>query len=515
MKLKFYKFYSVLVLLFLLSNSIFIKPDRDVLFYDETNYLEAGNQKFAFVDSAIYQLHYKILSNFIKDPIDRYFINYQFLVFLFGVCFLFAARSKKELILIVTFLILLFSSRFLSDLWPFITLLSSIWLVFLYTSFRSNYDFLSIVFCFLLVYTRVEFLYVYYLLFFLILYKTWGDKEKKKLLLFKIFLYSFGFIVIFTHNPGDGTRSYNAFCQHYAFSQFVRNLYVEDPWTTCDLLLAKDFGNAKHLLDLWMLNPKHFGLHLFHNIDLFFKKIQELFLVPPFVSFVLMLLFIFFEIKDFIQICFQRNKRKIANHLLLYVLFSISLVTILIIFPREHYILHFLVSIVLLLIQQRNFNRILRSLQSNPILLYSIVVVFTVVLLTFYLQKAKIIRSEALRNPCSNVFTIQVLRNLELKKYHILAFDGSVCAYLPNTDCKQFHISDKNISFDQFLEQNKINVLILSEHWDRDQKYIKDAEYQFFISQSYKTKTTGDQFELNQFSLCANRKILLKKETKY
>ncbi|TGL40790.1 hypothetical protein EHQ45_03280, partial [Leptospira bourretii] len=136
MKLKFYKLYSLLVLLFLLSNSLFIKPDRDILFYDETNYLEGGNQKFAFVDSAVYRLHYKILSKFIKDPIDRYFINYQLLVFLFGVCFLLVARSKKELILIVSFLILLFSSRFLSDLWPFITLLSSIWLVLLYISFR-------------------------------------------------------------------------------------------------------------------------------------------------------------------------------------------------------------------------------------------------------------------------------------------------------------------------------------------------------------------------------------------
>ncbi|TGL17887.1 hypothetical protein EHQ47_19365 [Leptospira bourretii] len=511
MKLKFYKLYSLLVLLFLLSNSLFIKPDRDILFYDETNYLEGGNQKFAFVDSAVYRLHYKILSKFIKDPIDRYFINFQLLVFLFGVCFLFVARSKKELILIVSFLILLFSSRFLSDLWPFITLLSSIWLVLLYISFRANHDFLSIIFCFLLVFTRVEFLCLYYLLFFLILYKSWGVKRKKGSLFLKFFLYLFGFIIILTHNPSDGERSYIAFCQHYAFSKFVRNVYMEDPWTTCGLLLTKDFGDAKNLLDLWMLNPKHFGFHLFYNLDLFLKKIQELFLIPPVVGIVFIFSFLFFEIKGFIQICFLRKKRKIANHLLLYVLLGISFVTILVIFPREHYILHFLVSIVLLSIQQKNFHKIFRTLKSNPIWLYFVVPIVVVILLTFYFQKAKTIRSVALRNPCSNIFTLQVLRNLELKTYNILAFDGSVCAYLPNANCKQFQISDKNVSFDQFLEQNRINVLILSDHWDRDQKYIKDSEYHFFISHSYKTKTTGDLFELNQFSLCPNRKILLKK----
>ncbi|PJZ85305.1 hypothetical protein [Leptospira harrisiae] len=513
MKLKFYKLYSILVLLFLLSNSVFIKSDRDILFYDETNYLAAGNESFAFLDSAIYKLHYKFLSNFVKDPINRYFVNYQLLLFMFGVSFLLVARSKKELILIISFLVLLFSSRFASDLWPFITLFSCVLLILLYSSFRSNYHFLSIFFCFILVYTRVEFLYLYYLLFFLILYKTWKSEKNKYSLFIMYLFYLIGLTIILTHNPTDGERPYLAFCQHYAFSKFVRNLYFADPWTTCDLLLTSDFGNAKNLWDLWALNPKHFGLHLIHNVGLFLNKIQDLFLLPPFVSIVLFLLFLFVEGKDFLRILEQKNKRKIANRLILYALLAVSFLTILVFFPREHYILHFFVPAVLLLIQNQKLNQFFRFLRTKPVPMYLMFTVLVAVFLSFYLQKAKSIRTSALRSPCSNLFTLQVLQNLKLESYHILAFDGSVCAYLPNVPCKQFQISDKKLGFDVFLRQNEINVLILSEHWDRDPNYIEDPEYQFFISHLFRTKTTGDQYQQNKFSLCPSRKILLKNQT--
>lgn len=178
------------------------------------------------------------------------------LVFVSRDRFLFAARSKKELIFIISFLVLLFSSRFISDLWPFITLLSSILLIWLFISFRSKYYHLTILLCFLLVYTRVEFLFLYYLLFFLILYKTWKKKEEKYSVISRYILYFIGLAIILTNNPSDGDRSFLAFCQHYALSKSLRFLYFSDPWTTCDSLLVTDFGNARSLWELWALNPK-------------------------------------------------------------------------------------------------------------------------------------------------------------------------------------------------------------------------------------------------------------------
>ncbi|MBM9545427.1 hypothetical protein JWG40_00235 [Leptospira sp. 201903074] len=511
MKLRFYQLYSVLILLFLLSNSLFIKSDRDVLLYDETTYLIGGSESFSFSDTAVYKLQYKLLSHFVKNFIDRYFVNYQLLLLILGVSFIFLARSKKELILLVSFVVLLFSSRFVSDLWPFITILSSILLVWLYISFRSNLYCLSIFFCFLLVYTRVEFLYLYYLLFFLILYKTWLEKEEKYRLFSRYILYFIGLAIILIHNPSDGERSYVAFCQHYAVSKSLRYLYFADPWTTCETLLATDFGKAKGLLNLWALNPNHFAIHLVSNMNLFFKKMQELFLLPTYLFAILVILFLFFEGKDFFRLVFRKRRRQIANKLVLYFSLTFGLMAILVIFPRDHYVLQLFVPIVSLLIQNRRYKQIFRSIRYNKVRMYLGFSVLIFLLSFFYLQKAKSIKVAGLRNPCSNLYTIEVLRNLKLQTYNILGFDGSVCAYLPNVNCKYFQISEKNQNFDQFLKQNQINLVIISEHFDKEPKYKNDKDYEFFLSHSYRTKS-GDQYELSKYSSCDNRKVLYKSE---
>ncbi|MCW7470045.1 hypothetical protein [Leptospira kanakyensis] len=506
------KFLLFILLLVILPNILNNNPSRDVYLYDETFYLESADTLSGFQDAASYSFYYKILSKIWKNPVERYFSNYLLLVF--GLCFILIsiAKSSRELLIHTSFLSLVIVSQLIVSAMPFITIFSSILIILaIYTYYQRNFTAFIFV-SFVLAYARVEF-FSFFILSIVFVFLYFLKKNKKRLIL-PTSIYLIGFCIAILRNPSSQERAYIAFCQHYAFSKFQRGLYFDDLWTTCDGLLLQDFGHSGTLSKVLFGNIPAFLEHAFLNIGLLLEVIAKNINLP--IVFVLIVLVMIF-LAEMYRLAVSIRRRRLSlflDSVFLWVLFGFSIVGSILYYPRDHYILQILV--VLLFSAKRGMHFLKVSFVRKKIRQYKIYLltfgfIIFMMLISLYFKNQKKMTISGLEKECSVLRLVETIKYLNLNENNILSPDGSFCVYLGEKNCENVYSYEKNKNFQEFIKERKVNIIILTEYYEKNTIYRDDSEFRKFIESNYKLNENISFEEVSLYT-CKARKILLKKK---
>lgn len=504
----------ILLILFLiiLPNILNNHPTRDIHFYDETFYLESAEQLEGFQDASAYSLFYKILSKIWKNPVDRYFSNYLLLVF--GFCFVFIsiAKNNKDLIIYSIFLSLIVTSELIVSALPFITIFSSILIVWLIHSFFNRQLSLFVFLIFVLAYTRVEYYFLFLSSILFILPITLNNRRRNYKKWIPLLVYLLGFLIAIANNPSTQDRAFIAFCQHYAYSKFQRGLYFDDPWTTCDGLVSQDFGSAGSMYAVLTGNIHALSEHIYVNIRFFFETFGKHLNIPQGVVLLFFIIIISLEILRMVRNLRLRRNFPSLRSLFLFVLLVFSSIGTILYYPRDHYLLQ--ISVVLVFFIRRGaqyleIRKVKKYIINKKIHLYCLGFVTVVFLLGLFLKNQKKMILSAFGDNCSNVRLIETLKYLKLPKYNVLSPEGGFCIYLGKVDCKVLLPYEKKSGFQNFISKSEVNVIIMSDYYQKNELYRDDIEFQIFLKNQYFVNTET-KFEKLETYTCPSRVILVK-----
>lgn len=441
-------FYIFVLLLVCLKLCYGVTNLLEIVFADESVSLFKGYEfkaSFLFRDGFIYHLWYKFLSFFISDAIYLYCYNYVILIVLNAILMYVLLRKTGR----GPFFCFLFSVIFLISsinvfTWPFVTrffvsiILLTIILVLSVKKNRTKYM-IVLVGLSLLVYVRPEFILslILFSVVFLILfgyryYKSLG-KNRGYLFIF-IFTLLLSVFVVVIKNPATNQRSIIAFGQHYLnnLRQWETNegkTWKGSQWRQA--MIAK-FGTDQSLFTAFFNNPGEMIKHIWTNV----KRIpyKTLYAHYPFtltaysnpvkilIKWVVIGLYLIslFNFIRHIRAHYKENRGNFSNifyidmgdklfYFFLFILLVPSVISISLIFPRDHYILIFFALIYLLLI--KNLPHV------PPVPKYSVVIALLVVLLLVYFIPWRASRTHGLHpgtftNICSHLKQLLLIKKV-------------------------------------------------------------------------------------------------------
>ncbi|TGL45042.1 hypothetical protein [Leptospira perdikensis] len=506
------KFLLFILLLVILPSILNNHPSRDIYLYDETFYLESADTLSGFQDAASYSFYYKMLSKIWKNPVERYFSNY--LVLVLSLCFVFIsiAKNSRELLLYSSFLSLIIVSPLIVSAMPFITMFSSVLIALaIYTYYNRRFS-AFILISFVLTYARVEF-YAFFLLSFVFVFLNLFNKSKKSLILPSLF-YLLGLCIAILRNPSSQERAYIAFCQHYAFSKYQRGLYFDDPWTTCDRLLLQDFGIVGDLQKVLLGNFSALLEHIVLNIKSLFEVLAKNLNLPLYFVVTILVLTLFAEVYRLILNIRRRRLVLTLDSIFLFTFLGFSTIGSILYYPRDHYLLQILIVVIFFIkrgaiLLEISFVR-KKFQQFKKYLVLSGVIIFLLFVGLYFKNHKKMIIS-GLEKECGVLRLAETIKYLNLKEIHMLSPDGGLCVYLGNKNCENIYPYEKKMKFLDFIEKRKINIILLTEYYEKDAIYRDDSEFKKFRESNYKLNS-GTYFEEVLLYTCKARKILVKKE---
>lgn len=336
----------------------------DFVFADESVSLFKGlefKMGHLFQDGFIYHLWYKLLSLFVPDAINLYYYNYGLLVSMNAfLMVIFLRKTGRGYFFSALFSILFLISSINVYPWPFITrfavavILLTLILVLSAKQHKTKY-FTALAGLTVLVYVRPEFILslVLFSIVSLVLlgYKYRKSSEKKFGYAFIITIVVLLF-VSFIKNPSPGGRGVIAFGQHYAFSLKQAGLLRGDPWAdgTWKKEMMDKFETDRSLVTAAFNNPSEMLDHIRRNVEKIpYKTLYAHF---PFTQtgysrglklFVKWIIIGLYLLAAVLFVRYVYNRRYPFDHRLFYFLWLIllipSLFSVIVIYPRDHYIL--------------------------------------------------------------------------------------------------------------------------------------------------------------------------------
>lgn len=358
----------ILVAGFLLTQNL--QDVMDIFFLDESNYLNRGINFFKRMSkewAPLYSGWYRFLYFFEKDSFNLFYLNFKLLSVLPFV-FFYLLLIKQKYPAIISLLISIF---FMSSLYNlpnnpkvshFTILIIFAVLYFLPTKISLFNKFLTLIFsAFILSYARPE-MYLSSLIFIgilvlLIIAKKVDFKLADKKLL-KIFLVVAIVFHVFWGAPlgakiKGSSRSLIAFGEHFSYNYSQWNEIDQYLWLKQDVILQEHFGDVKSLSGVIKSNPILFKKHISTNSMEFVKAIKLFFIDTlgfhntnrNIVKLIFSILFFLVIISSRLWIKNQNKEREVLVErgfilMALFVFMLPSLVSSIIIYPREHYIIH-------------------------------------------------------------------------------------------------------------------------------------------------------------------------------
>lgn len=390
----------------------------DFVFADESVSLFKGlefKMGHLFRDGFIYHLWYKLLSVFVPDAISLYYYNYGLLVSLNAfLMYIFLRKTGRGTFFSGLFSILFLISSINVFPWPFITrfavsvILLTLILVLSVKRHKTKY-FTALAGLTVLVYVRPEFI-LSLVLFSIVSLVLLGYNYYKSSR--KVFGYAFLITIVVLlfvsviKNPSPGQRGVQAFGQHYAFSLKQSGLLRGDPWAsgTWKREMMDKFKTDGSLVAAVFNNPREMANHIRRNVEK--VPYKTLYAHFPFTltgysrGLKLLIKWIIIGLYLFVVVLFIRdiyNRFKVNrktflhtysfDHRLFYflwlVLFVPSLVSVILIYPRDHYILVLYTFLYLFLLRnlplippnpgRRRYKTYLTAIR--PVLLLALVLV--------------------------------------------------------------------------------------------------------------------------------------------
>ncbi|MBT8381902.1 MAG: hypothetical protein KJO59_06045, partial [Ignavibacteria bacterium] len=465
---------------------------------DEAKYLGQGVNFFrTSPDSSwgpLYSLWYYFLDLFSKDTISLYYFNYKLMTILPCIAlFLFLLKIKVTPTLSFYFSFALLISMINLPTWPKVShfglTLIFIGLILIHSTNGKNAKLLVALFISLIItYIRPEFILSSMLLFGIIIKRSVkNDFGVKRFMMAIVTTLIFIFLIGIPYSPG---RNLTAFGQAYHKYLDLEDRINDDGAKDWNEILSENFGDPKNIVDAILINSEEFINHIEINLSklpsIYINSIQILLpnKIFPISRLIKILIVLSIIISVFVLLLFNKmnNYRTVVHKgftekrdLIIYsLIFSLPpLSSIILYFPRAHYILLLLPLIYLIvaqLIVPLKFNNYIKNLIPYCVLVF----------LSFFLlpQLSSVIN----RSNFKNLSAVQSIQNLNLKKrINLLENEGGLNVYLPD-NYNWIKLEAKKGNFSEFVDKNKINLIYYSNQLTNSAQLKRDSTWYEFIN---------------------------------
>ena len=478
-----------------------LESGMDIVLSDESYYLyqgvELATKGLPVAEQApLYALWYYFLSFWTPGRIGLFYLNFQTLTILLPAALYVPLRRYHVPILesaVIAFFFLVAKGNLPTDpkVYHFALLLTLIFFVVssMAKSLVAQLAWLSIG-ALSVSYVRPE-LFVAFVLFAVLLLGA-AVLEFKKLrfspvvVLLPVLLISWFFVSLFGLPIGSGGRSFLAFGQHFSINWVNWTGSKLSPWTDWEQIVQQNFGNVHSIAGALAANPVLFSKHIATNIihlpkylllDVFFDHLN---IVLPY-QFETLEAFLFLGALAFYLFVARAKWRpalkerfRANQRLMVFIgcyLFA-SLVTVIAIFPRYHYLFFMGTMLTLamgILLASGNSAR-------SPSLRQSAVLGFVIIGLTPHA-----VAYPAFSGAKSNEDAIQFIRSMHVgAPVNLLEAQGGLHIYLGD-NFNRVADYEKNESFDAFRVDRQINMIVVTDNLQNDIRFSSDPEWKTFL----------------------------------
>jgi hypothetical protein len=479
-----------------------LESSIDIGLFDETSYLGRGTELIRLglpqaQDSPLYAIWYYILSLVQPDRVGLYFLNYKLMTILPPLLAYIVLRRNHvsaRLSLVVSWFLLVFGGY--AYIWPKVNhfTLSVILMTFIVASFGSkSHLVVSLIVslgALLASFVHPEFFITFVLslaLLTLLLIIDFKKLDKRSYIGLAVFGLTTAALIATLGVPLNNNRSLAAFGQHFATNWVGWNGSPLNPMTDWQQIVAMNFGSAKSIEEAFFNNPAAFFRHVGMNL----RGVPRAIYQSEFASFIpmdkfselvaglcLILLFVVY---------YSRARKNWPIHKKLLLLIGIFLIpeiiSVIVIYPREHYLLipSFLALVGLTILIAGN--------QTEELADYKYLL-----LLGLFLASITPYYSHPIKVKQPTLTNIYFMQSLNINKpVQMLEGAGGYCIYL-NSNCSTVWSYDKNTGFQSFLTRERINFIFLDATILTDPRYKDDPEWQEFLLHY-------DQFGFQQLSI--------------
>ncbi|MCP5103497.1 MAG: hypothetical protein GY950_08970 [bacterium] len=311
--------------------------------------------------------------------------------------------------------------------------------------------------------------------------------------------------IVFIKNPAKTGRSLTAFGQHYAVGLYQTGKISIDPNTNWKKVMKENFGTDGSILTALFNNPGEMARHVFANIRRLPRRTKELLLphtlynrwrrrgfllITGLLLLVSMAYFVIETRKKTLKGFFADDN---FNDRLFYLSASVIaiplLISIFFIYTREHYLL--VLFTLLAVITAKNlpaFQRVSRLPERFPVNKFKWVPFVLVFVLLFWVPWRVTGNRGFLPQPvssiqkkCPNLYRLDYIKNLKVKGPIVfLGTGGPMTAYMKNF--KHVYEFSKDRPFNAFVEEKKINMILVNKQLIKDTRYREDDEFKAFLS---------------------------------
>ena len=488
-----------------------IQNSMDVQFADEAAYIRFGLDLFETMNrnwGPMYALWYKCLSFITTDTIQLYYLNFMITSVLVGVLlyfFLLRISVKPTFALFISFCVLV--SDLNISVWPrishFCIVLCLIALIII--SFLKNNIYKCLVFtimCLINAYARPEFYLSFVIMVvvtFICIYYNKSVLTRKDIYIFSGIVILIGilhFIFRFPSNDFFGyNRSVAAFYQHYAWNYKMRTNGTFDAWLYWEDLAKKQFGDCNSMWCVIKTQPGIFISNTLFNVRTYLLQLLKVcsyvFPVGIFHGKKMQLLLTLLTIVTFITLLLRKNSRvyflqKIYSYkfylLILFCFITPTLLSCMVVFPRDHYLYLQMLFVLLILISA--FGFIFEYLSLKPV--FFIAFGILLFLATPNVQSYSFMKFSTDTHAMCNKKLIQHLEKKYANMPHTLFTNMPFVRGLLPTNFKEINtIFDKKKSkpFTHYIDSAKIDIVIITPSTLRDPHLTSDSTWLDFMKQ--------------------------------
>jgi len=478
----------IIILLAGLKYTFMLEKGLDISFYDEASYLYWGIkipvEGLPRTDYApLYAFWYFIISLIEPNRVNLFYLNVKLMTILPPIIVYILLRKNRVSIPVsatISWFFLL--SRANAYTWPKVSHFALLIVLFililvtrrslLWTSLYASLGGLVVS------YIRPEFFMAYILsLLIFILTAALGKQERIRLpVLLWYLLVTVALLGVFGL-PVSTDRSIIAFGQHFSRNWVSWTGSDLSPWTNWREIVAQNFGTADSVLSAFTNNPSIFLKHISYNILELIRNASTL-ILPTFFPKGKTSLYI--AALSIIGLCIAKrstirnNFREYKNIILFMGLFILpGLVSTIIIQPRDHYLLLpcVLTAVFLAIIVDSNEHE---QKQAN----YTKLLFLGLLAISFTPYFAERIRSD---RPGPNLASIRFIQSLSIEEtVYLLEAEGGYHYYLDDNFHRIAQYA-KNSDFYHFMEERKINMIMVTDVLVEDSRFRDDAEWIDFL----------------------------------
>ncbi len=486
-----------------------IQNSMDVQFADEAAYIRFGLDLFETMNrnwGPMYALWYKCLSFITTDTIQLYYLNFMITSVLVGVLlyfFLLRISVKPTFALFISFCVLV--SDLNISVWPrishFCIVLCLIALIII--SFLRNNIYKCLVFmvmCLINAYARPEFYLSFVIMVIVTLICIYYNKSvltRKDIYVFSGVVILIGILHFIFRFPSNDFFGYNrgvaAFYQHYAWNYKMRTNGTFDAWLYWEDLAKKQFGDCNSMWCVIKTQPGIFISNTLFNVRTYLLQLLKVcsyvFPVGIFHGKKMQLLLTLLTIVTFITLLLRKNSRvyflqKIYSYkfylLILFCFITPTLLSCMVVFPRDHYLYLQMLFVLLVLISA--FGYIFEYLSLKPVFFVAFGILLF--LATPNVQSYSFMKFSTDTHAMCNKKLIQHLEKKYAKTPHTLFTNMPFVRGLLPTTFKEINtIFDKKKSkpFTHYIDSAKIDIVIITPSTLRDPHLTSDSSWVNFM----------------------------------